>query len=168
LQSSPTIPELGFCLTNRGQMYWLQEGLPSSLAPNKRPRTTLTPSFALKDGKPYMAFGTPGGDQQDQWSLQLFLRHAHFSMNLQQSVDAPAFNTKHFPSSFYPREWDPGHLAIEGRFPKATIDELKKRGHKVVVEDDWGLGRLTAATKEDGMLKAAANPRFMQGYAAGR
>ena len=168
LQSSPTIPELGFCLTNRGQMYWLQEGLPSSLAPNKRPRTTLTPSFALKNGKPYMVFGTPGGDQQDQWSLQLFLRHAHFGMNLQQSIDAPAFNTKHFPSSFYPREWDPGHLAIEGRFPKATIDELKKRGHKVVVEDDWGLGRLTAATKEDGMLKAAANPRFMQGYAAGR
>ena len=91
LQSSPTIPELGFCLTNRGQMYWLKEGLPSSLAPHKRPRTTLTPSFALKDGKPYMTFGTPGGDQQDQWSLQLFLRHAHFGMNLQQSIDAPAF-----------------------------------------------------------------------------
>ena len=168
LQSSPTIPELGFCLTNRGQMYWLKEGLPSSLAPHKRPRTTLTPSFALKDGKPYMTFGTPGGDQQDQWSLQLFLRHAHFGMNLQQSIDAPAFNTKHFPSSFYPREWDPGHLAIEGRFPKKAIDELKKRGHKVVVEDDWGLGRLTAATTDGNMLKAAANPRHMQGYAAGR
>ncbi|MGA0394502.1 MAG: gamma-glutamyltransferase family protein [Rhodospirillales bacterium] len=168
LQSSPTIPELGFCLTTRGQMYWLIEGLPSSLAPKKRPRTTLTPSFALRDGKPYMAFGTPGGDQQDQWSLQLFLRHAHFGMNLQQAIDAPTFNTKHFPSSFYPREWDPGHLAVEGRFPKATIDELKKRGHKVVVEDDWGLGRLTAATKDGDMLKAAANPRHMQGYAAGR
>ena len=78
LQSSPIIPELGFCLTSRAQMFWLEEGLPASLAPRKRPRTTLTPSMALRDGKPYLAFGTPGGDQQDQWQPIFFLRHVHY------------------------------------------------------------------------------------------
>jgi len=168
LQSSPQIPDLGFCLGNRGQMFWLRDGLPASLVPGKRPRTTLTPSLALRDGKPYMVFGTPGGDQQDQWALAMFLRHVHFGMNLQEAIDAPSFNTAHFPSSFYPREHDPGHLAVEARFPKKTIDELGRRGHRVEVEDDWSLGRLTAAAKDNGLLKAAANPRFMQGYAVGR
>ncbi|MFD2207684.1 gamma-glutamyltransferase family protein [Kiloniella antarctica] len=168
LQSSPVIPGLGFCLSNRAQMFWLDEKSPACIAPGKRPRTTLTPSLALKNGVPYMAFGTPGGDQQDQWSLHFFLRHVHFGLNLQEAIDAPGFQTAHFPSSFYPRECDPGNLALEGRFPQSTIDELKRRGHKVVVEPDWSLGRMAAASKEDGLLKAAANPRFMQGYAIGR
>ncbi len=168
LQSSPVVPGLGFCLTNRAQMFWLQEGLPSSLAPGRRPRTTLTPGLALRGGEPYMVFGTPGGDQQDQWSLHLFLRHVHFGMNLQEAIDAPGFYTDHFPSSFYPREWNPGHLAVEGRFPAAVIDELKKRGHRVEVDEDWSIGRLTAAAKDGEVLKAGANPRLMQGYAIGR
>jgi gamma-glutamyltranspeptidase/glutathione hydrolase len=168
LQSSPAIPELGFCLGSRGQMFWLKAGLPTSLAPGKRPRTTLSPSLALRDGEPYMAFGTPGGDQQDQWSLQVFLRHVHHGMNLQQAIDAPSFHTAHFPSSFYPREWDPGKLMLEGRFPRATIEELKRRGHRVEVNDPWSIGRVTAACREGRLLKAAANPRFMQGYAIGR
>ncbi len=168
LQSSPIIPGLGFCLTNRAQMFWLDENSPACIAPGKRPRTTLTPSLALKDGIPYMAFGTPGGDQQDQWSLHFFLRHVHFGLNLQEAIDAPGFQTAHFPSSFYPRECDPGNLALEGRFPQETIDELKRRGHKVVVEPDWSLGRMSAAATENGILKAAANARFMQGYAIGR
>jgi gamma-glutamyltranspeptidase / glutathione hydrolase len=168
LQSSPVIPELGFCLSTRGQMFWLDEGKPASLAPGKRPRTTLTPSLALRDGEPYMVFGTPGGDQQDQWSLHVFLRHVHFGMNLQEAIDAPAFHTEHAPSSFYPREARPGHLAIEGRFPKATVDDLRRRGHDVELRDDWSLGRVSAAAKDGPLLKAAANPRFMQGYAIGR
>ncbi len=168
LQSSPVIPELGFGLTTRGQMFWLEEGLPASLAPGKRPRTTLTPSLALRDGEAYMAFGTPGGDKQDQWSLHMFLRHVHFGLNLQQAIDAPAFHTEHFPSSFYPRESRPGHVAVEGRFPGETVDELRRRGHDVEVREDWSLGRLTAAAKDGEVLKAAANPRYMQGYAAGR
>ncbi|MEH6632871.1 MAG: gamma-glutamyltransferase family protein [Halopseudomonas aestusnigri] len=168
LQSSPIIPGLGFCLSNRAQMFWLDKNSPACIAPGKRPRTTLTPSLALKDGIPYMAFGTPGGDQQDQWSLHFFLRHVHFGLNLQEAIDAPGFQTAHFPSSFYPRECDPGNLALEGRFPQETIEELRRRGHKIVVEPDWSLGRMTAAAKEDGLLKAAANARFMQGYAIGR
>ena len=168
LQSSPAIPDLGFCLSTRGQMFWLQEGQPASLAPGKRPRTTLTPSLALRDGKPYMVFGTPGGDQQDQWSLNVFLRHVHFGLNLQEAIDAPEFHTTHFPSSFYPRESHPGHVVLEGRFPPETVAALRRRGHEVDVESDWALGRVSAAAKDGPLLKAAANPRFMQGYAFGR
>ena len=149
LQSSPIIPNLGFCLSNRGQMFWLDKNSPACIGPKRRPRTTLSPSLALKDGSPYMVFGTPGGDQQDQWSLHLFLRHVHFGLNLQEAIDAPGFSTAHFPNSFYPRETDIGHLAVEGRFPKETIDELLKKGHKVSVDSDWSLGRMTAASMEN-------------------
>jgi gamma-glutamyltranspeptidase / glutathione hydrolase len=168
LQSSPVIPELGFCLSTRGQMFWLEEGKPASLAPRKRPRTTLSPSLALRDGEPYLVFGTPGGDQQDQWSLHVFLRHVDFGMNLQEAIDAPAFHSEHAPSSFYPREARLGLLALEGRFPKATVGELSRRGHDVELRDDWSLGRVSAAAKDGPLLKAAANPRHMQGYAIGR
>jgi gamma-glutamyltranspeptidase / glutathione hydrolase len=168
LQSSPVIPELGFPISTRGQMFWLEEGLPGSLAPGKRPRTTLTPTLAHRDGKPYMAWGSPGGDQQDQWITQLFLRHAHCGMNLQEGIDAPAWHSEHFPSSFWPRTARPGVLVLEGRIAKETVDELKKRGHEVEINDEWSEGRLTAATRDDPWRKAAANPRGMQGYAAGR
>jgi gamma-glutamyltranspeptidase / glutathione hydrolase len=168
LQSSPIIPGLGFCLGNRGQMFWLDEASPSALAPGRRPRTTLSPSLALREGEPYMAFGTPGGDQQDQWSLVFFLRHVDHGMNLQEAIDAPTFHTGHMPSSFWPREFQPASLFIEGRFPRATIAQLRRRGHQVTVEADWSLGRLSAASRDGEILKAAANPRGMQGYAVGR
>jgi len=172
LQSSPVIPELGFQLNTRGQMFWLEEGLPTSMAPRRRPRTTLSPSFALKDGEPYMAFGTPGGDQQDQWSTIFFLRHVHHGMNLQEAIDAPAWHTEHMPSSFYPRQAKPGYLGAEGRFPATTVEELRRRGHDVQLGEDWSEGRLSACaverTPEGTVLKAAANPRGMQGYAIGR
>ncbi len=168
LQSSPIIPELGFCLGNRAQMFWLDESSPSALAPRKRPRTTLSPGFALRDGEPYMAFGTPGGDQQDQWALLLFLHHVDHGMNLQEAIDCPAFHSEHFPSSFWPRGRKPGRVVLESRFPAATIDALTARGHDLQLGDDWSEGRLTAAAKDGTMLKAAANPRGMQGYAVGR
>ncbi|WP_421706749.1 gamma-glutamyltransferase family protein [Algihabitans sp.] len=168
LASSPVIPELGFPLNTRGQMFWLDAGHPAALSPGKRPRTTLSPSFALRDGEPYLAWGTPGGDQQDQWSLNVFLRHVHFGLNLQEAIEAPEFQSGHFPSSFYPRQAQPGRLTVEGRFPAATVEELKRRGHDLVVEEDWALGRVSAAARDGELLRAAANPRFMQGYAAGR
>ena len=169
LQSSPTIPGLGFCLGTRGQMFYLDPGLPNSLAPGKRPRTTLSPALALRDGRGYLAFGTPGGDQQDQWSLLFFLRHVHHGMNLQEAIDAPAWHTAHFPSSFYPRQADPGRVHIEGRAGAVTVAALRDRGHRVTVEDDWSLGRISAVSKgADGLLRAGANPRGMQGYATGR
>ncbi|MCR4264650.1 gamma-glutamyltransferase family protein [Nitratireductor sp. ZSWI3] len=169
LQSSPMIPSLGFMLNSRAQMFWLEPGLPASLAPGKRPRTTLTPSLAHKDGKPYMVFGTPGGDQQEQWQLQFFLRHVHHGFNLQEAIDLPMWHTAHFPSSFYPRDRKPGHLAIEESFPPETLDALKARGHRLDVMPQWSIGRMVAAARDDnGLLRAAATPRLMQAYAVGR
>jgi gamma-glutamyltranspeptidase/glutathione hydrolase len=168
LQSSPVIPGLGFCLGTRAQMFTLTPGLPATLAPGKRPRTTLTPSLALRDGEPYLAFGTPGGDQQDQWSLAFFLNHVHFGMNLQQAIDFPSFHSAHMPSSFYPREAQPGVLDVESRTDAAVLAELHNRGHLVNVRPAWSLGRVSAVARRNGVLYAAANPRGMQGYAVGR
>ena len=172
LQSSPVIPELGFGLTTRGQMFWLEPGLPASLAPGKRPRTTLTPSLALKGGELYMAFGTPGGDQQEQWQMAFFLRHVHHGMNLQEAIDTPSFHTEHMPSSFWPREAKPGVVVLEGGTPDATAAALKARGHKVQVGEPWSEGRLSACaverTPEGTIIKAGANPRGIQGYAVAR
>ena len=168
LQSSPVIPELGFCLGSRAQMFMLDEKHPAGLAPGRRPRTTLSPSMALRDGKPYLAWGSPGGDQQDQWIPQMFLRHVHAGMNLQEAIDAPAWHTEHFPTSFWPRTARPGVIVVEARVPKATIAELERRGHIVEVGPEWSEGRLVAASQDGEFLRAAANPRGMQGYAAGR
>jgi gamma-glutamyltranspeptidase / glutathione hydrolase len=168
LQSSPVIPALGFCLGTRAQMFTLAEGLPATIAPGKRPRTTLTPTLALRDGDPYLAFGTPGGDQQDQWALHFFLRHTHHGMNLQQAIDFPAFHSAHMPSSFYPRTAHPLRVDIEERYGDAVISELRERGHDVAVQHAWSLGRISAVSRAGGILRAAANPRGMQGYAAGR
>jgi gamma-glutamyltranspeptidase/glutathione hydrolase len=168
LQSSPVIPELGFPMGTRGQMFWLKPGLPNSLEPGKRPRTTLSPSFALRDGKPWMAFGTPGGDQQDQWSVIFFLRMVHHNMNVQEAIDSPSFHSEHWPSSFWPRVARPGKLVLEGRFADAVAAELKRRGHHAEKGDDWTEGRLSASRIEHGQYRAGANPRGMQGYAVGR
>ncbi|UHL65394.1 gamma-glutamyltransferase family protein [Paralcaligenes sp. KSB-10] len=169
LQSSPVIPGLGFGLNTRAQMFWLEEGLPGTLAPYKRPRTTLSPTFLSKDGVPYMAFGTPGGDQQEQWQLILFLRHIQQGFNLQEAIDMPMFHTQHFPSSFYPRGRKPGNITIESSYGREVIDDLQRRGHQIEESPEWSIGRLTAVSRdEDGLMHAAASPRLLQAYAAGR
>ena len=168
LQSSPVIPGLGFCLGTRAQMFTLTPGLPATLAPGKRPRTTLTPGLALRDREPYLAFGTPGGDQQDQWSLLFFLNHTKFGMNLQQAIDYPSFHSAHMPSSFYPRLAQPRVLDVESPAGAPVIEELRRRGHLVNVRPAWSLGRVSAVARRNGVLYAAANPRGMQGYAVGR
>ncbi len=168
LQSSPVVPGLGFPLNSRAQMYWLEDGLPTSLVPKSRPRTTLTPSLAEKDGK-QLVFGTPGGDQQDQWQLIWFLRFVHFGMGLQECMDQPLFHTMHFQGSFFPREVRSGEMMIEPNVGTDVISDLRARGHKVTVAEPWTVGRLTAALREpDGTLRAAATPRLMQAYAVGR
>jgi gamma-glutamyltranspeptidase / glutathione hydrolase len=170
LQSAPTIPELGFALGTRAQMTWLQDGLPSTLTPGRRPRTTLSPSLLLRDGEPVLAFGTPGGDQQDQWQLCFLLAHLAGGLDLQAAIDAPAWHTNAFPSSFAPRLAVPGEVVVEERVGAEVVAELRRRGHRVVVSDGWSLGRLSAVGRDPatGILTAAANPRGMQGYAAGR
>jgi gamma-glutamyltranspeptidase/glutathione hydrolase len=169
LWGAPVIPSLGFCLGTRAQMFWLEEELPNSLEPGKRPRTTLSPTLAARGGEPYLALGTPGGDQQDQWALHVFLAHVHHGLDLQEAIDAPNHHTEAFPSSFYPRETLPRHIAIEDRAGGETIDGLRRRGHEVEVSGPWSLGRVTAVAREHGgILKAGANPRGRQGYASGR
>ncbi|WP_329260792.1 gamma-glutamyltransferase family protein [Streptomyces sp. NBC_01478] len=175
LQSNPVVPELGFPLGTRLQMAWLEPGLPNSLAPGRRPRTTLTPSIALRDGVPVLAFGTPGGDQQDQWQLHFFLAVAtrakvRGGLDLQGAIDAPNWHNDSFPGSFYPRGMRPGSVTVESRTDPAVVEELRRRGHDVTVGDAWSEGRLCAVARdpEAGILSAAANPRGMQGYAVGR
>jgi gamma-glutamyltranspeptidase / glutathione hydrolase len=168
LHGAPIVPGLGFCLGTRAQMFLLEEGLPSSLEPRKRPRTTLSPTIARRAGET-LAFGTPGGDQQDQWSLAFFLSLVHFGLNAQEAIDEPMFHTVHFPESFYPRRARPRTLQLESRFDLAVIEELRRRGHVVEPQAPWSLGRLSAAGRGgDGVLYAAANPRGMQGHSVGR
>jgi gamma-glutamyltranspeptidase/glutathione hydrolase len=170
LQSSPVIPKLGFCLTTRAQMFSLHEGHPNELRPGARPRTTLTPSLALRDGKPWMAFGSPGGDGQDQWNLDFFLAVVLGGLDLQAAIDSPAFCSEHFPSSFYPRSASPGRVLFESRLDASIVEELRRRGHDVELSDPWSLGCLSAVVQDgdDGFFRAAANARGAQGYAVGR
>jgi gamma-glutamyltranspeptidase/glutathione hydrolase len=175
LQSNPVVPELGFPLGTRLQMAWLEPGLPNSLTPGRRPRTTLSPSLALRDGEPVMAFGTPGGDQQDQWTVHFLLAVAlrgkvRNGPDLQGAIDAPNWHTDSFPSSFYPRDMSPGSVVVESRVGEPAIAELRRRGHQVSVGEPWSEGRICAVARDPstGVLAAGANPRGMQGYAAGR
>jgi gamma-glutamyltranspeptidase / glutathione hydrolase len=175
LQSSPVVPGLGFPLGTRLQMTWLEPGLPASLVPGRRPRTTLSPSLALRGGEPVLAFGTPGGDQQDQWQAHFFLAAAlrppvRGGLDIQGAIDAPNWHQDGFPSSFYPRGMLPGSVTVESRIGESAVAELRRRGHEVTVAGPWTEGRLCAVARdpESGVLSAAANPRGMQGYAVGR
>ncbi|HEY4025720.1 MAG TPA: gamma-glutamyltransferase [Candidatus Dormibacteraeota bacterium] len=170
LQSSPAVPGLGFCLGTRAQIFTLEAGHPNALAPGKRPRTTLSPSLAERSDGLRLAFGTPGADQQDQWSLNFFVALANGDSNLQETIDAPMFHTNHFPRSFYPHHAFPGTVVIEDRVGEGVVAELRRRGHEVEVQPGWSQGRLSAVASDPaaGQLRAAANPRGMQGYAVGR
>jgi hypothetical protein len=145
LQSSPAIPELGFCLGSRCQMFWLDEELPNGLKPGKRPRTTLSPSMVLRDdGRPWMSFGTPGGEQQDQWQPIMLARMVDHRFTIQQAIDLPAFHSEHWISSFWPRGAKPGKLVLEGRFAPAVLADCKRAGHRAEMGGEWSEGRSPA------------------------
>ncbi|MCM3696255.1 gamma-glutamyltransferase family protein [Microbacterium oleivorans] len=169
LQSSPTIPSLGFCLGTRLQMCWLDEHSPAALRPGARPRTTLSPTL-VHDGDTRIALGTPGGDQQDQWQLPMLLRMFVGGYTAQQAIDAPTLHTTAMVDSFWPRTWDPTGVVAEDRLGEEVLRGLSALGHTVSRAGDWALGRLSAvgADRATGILWAAANPRGVQGYAAGR
>jgi len=167
--SSPVVKGLGFPLGTRLQVFYLDPAHANSLQPGKRPRTTLTPSLVLKDGTPFMVFGTPGGDQQDQWTLQFFLNCIDFNMNLQAAVDAPNFHSTHFPSSFYPHGAQPGGLVVESRINESTLSALRKKGHQVQVTGEWSNGRIVGIRfdAKNGVISGVASPRIETGYAMG-
>lgn len=170
IPSSPVIPDVGFPLGTRAQVFNLKEGHPNCLQPGKRPRTTLTPSMAFKDGTPCMAFGTPGGDMQDQWTLQFFLNATDFGMNLQEAIDAVAFDISHFPSSFYPHDVGIGVVSIEEGVDSATISKLKEMGHNVIIQPSNSKGQVCAVRVNDdtGFLEGAASAKNDgQAYASG-
>jgi gamma-glutamyltranspeptidase/glutathione hydrolase len=167
--TSPVIRGLGFPLGTRGQMYYLNPNRPNALQPHKRPRATLTPTLVLRNGAPHMAFGTPGGDGQDQWTLQLFLNMAEFGMTIQEALDAPTAHSLHFPSSFYPRSAFPNKLEVENRIPSYIIDELRDRGHDVDLIDGWQNGKCMGILFDGarGVIQGGASPRHQIGYAMG-
>jgi gamma-glutamyltranspeptidase/glutathione hydrolase len=168
IASSPVIPALGFPLGTRGQMFSLDPEHPNCLQPGKRPRTTLSPSLLLKDGRPFLAFGTPGGDNQDQWTLQFFLNVIDFGMDLQEAIDAPTFHVDHLEGSFYPRGLRTGRLCLERRVAAKARTELRNLGHAITVDDEWSHGLVTAVALDPqrGVLSGAASPRGAA-YAAG-
>jgi gamma-glutamyltranspeptidase/glutathione hydrolase len=167
--ASPVIEGLGFPLGTRGQMFYLNRGRPNALAPRKRPRATLTPSLVTQDGDPFMVFGTPGGDSQDQWTLQFFLNYIDHGMDIQEALDAPLVCSSHFPSSFYPREAHPARVRIEDRIPSEVIAELERRGHEVDVTDGWTHGKVMGIRydKARGVIMGGVSPRRKVGYALG-
>ena len=168
IMTSPVIPELGFPFGTRLQMASLDPDHPNALAPGKRPRTTLSPSVAqLADGR-WLAFGTPGGDQQDQWTSQFFVRlAARGERDLQAAIDAPTVHSEHMPSSFWPRLARPGVVSVESRFDPAVLRELEARGHRLERKGAWDHGRVMAAAFDPsgGPQEAAASPRFAVAYA---
>jgi gamma-glutamyltranspeptidase/glutathione hydrolase len=161
IPSSPVIDALGFPLGTRMQTFYLDEHHPNALMPGKRPRTTLSPSLAMVEGEPHLAFGTPGGDQQDQWTLQFFLNVVDFGMDLQTAIEAPKFSTPHFPSTFYPHNNLPGVLRIEDRVPENVRDALAARGHEIEVRPPWSEGHVLAVhlNRKTGVLSGGADPR---------
>ena len=167
--SSPVIRGLGFPLGTRGQMFYLNSERPNALEPRKRPRATLTPTIVTRDGGPFMAFGTPGGDSQEQWTLQFFLNHMEFGMDLQEALDAPTVHTTHFPSSFYPRVAFSGRVVAESRIPAEVLDELRRRGHDVQITGPWANGKVMGARydAETGVIRGAASAKNNIAYAMG-
>jgi gamma-glutamyltranspeptidase/glutathione hydrolase len=169
ISASPIIPGLGFCMNARAQMFHLDSKHVERLEPGKKPSTTLTPSLVMKEEKPYLTFGTPGGDQQDQWALQFFLNHTVFGMDIQLALDKPTVHSTHFPGSFWPHAAHPGVIHVEPGVPKKVILGLRKKGHRVIVDEAWSHGRCLAIQydADTGVIFGGASPRGMKAYAMG-
>ena len=166
IRSAEVVPSLGFPLGNRLMTFYLKpEHHPNIIAPFKRPRTTISPSLAFKNNRPWMVFGSMGGDQQDQWQCQFFLNRILFDMSVQEAIEAPKFSSEHFPGFFTPHDRFPNLLRIEPRINPEILDGLTRRGHKIAVGADWSEGYLLAAAidQQSGVLEAGCDPRGAKG-----
>ena len=167
LTSSPVVEGLGFMLGTRGQSFWLDPERANRLEPGKKPRTTLTPSLALRNGKPFLAWGTPGGDIQDQANLQVFLNIVDFGMDAQSAIEAPLIQILDYPPSFFPRRSSPGSMVVESRLDAEVAAKLEAMGHKIRPAGPWSLGDVTVieVDPERGVIFGAAGPRRNKSYA---
>jgi gamma-glutamyltranspeptidase/glutathione hydrolase len=160
---TPLIPGVGILCSGRGTQSWADPSHPSSVAPGKRPRLTPNPALALKNGKAYMPFGTPGGDVQIQAMIQVFLNINVFGMSVQDAVEAPRFANYSYPGSFEPHPYFPGRLYLESRIAKSTGEALAAMGHKVYWWDDmtWLAGSVCTIVNDhaQGVLHGGADPR---------
>jgi gamma-glutamyltranspeptidase / glutathione hydrolase len=153
--------KLGFTFNCRGDYYSLVAGHANALEPRKRPRSTLQGTLVLKDGKPYLVTGSPGGDDQCMRTMQTLLNIVDFGMNIQQAIEAPRWSTRSFPASPFPHTMYPGDLWIEGRISNAIRDELAQRGHKVRVRAPWSMNDSAGIVVDNvhNTLTAGADPR---------
>jgi len=153
--------DLGFILNCRGDYYSLVPGHANALEPGKRPRSTLQSTLVMKDGKPAMAMGSPGADDQIMRTMQTLLNVVEFGMNVQQAIEAPRYTTTSFPASAFPHTMYPGRMAVEERIPPSVREELLKKGHKLQVVGPWILGSNGAIVIDPatGVLNAGADPR---------
>jgi gamma-glutamyltranspeptidase/glutathione hydrolase len=154
--------DTGVLIGQRLQSALTDADSPNVIAPGKRPRVTLTPTLVLKDGQPLMVLSTPGGDNQDQALLQVFLNIVEFGMNPQEAVESPRFDTQHYVSSFDNHEFSAGLLNVESRIPAGVIEQLRLRGHKLNIQTDWGTGSSPTVITYDprsGVISGGADPR---------
>ena len=154
--------DTGILLNTRGCYFWLDEDNPNAIAPRKRPRTTPCTFIILKDGKPFMTLGTPGGDSQPQSNLQVFNNVVDFGLNIQEAVEAPRFCGYSFPRSPWPHTSYPNLLELEGRIPSDVADSLRDKGHDVREIDAWGVSNGFApimVDNENGVYCGGADPR---------
>ncbi len=162
LRASQVIPALGFPLSMRLSNCYLEPARhPNVVAPFKRPRTTISPSLVMKDGGAWMAFGSMGGDQQDQWQLQFFLNRLVFGMPLQAAIEAPKFSSEHFPGFFAPNDFYLNRLRIEPGIGEPVFAALAARGHDLDIAPAWSEGFLCAIERhpQTGVLEAGCDPR---------
>ena len=162
ISSSEVIESLGFPLSTRMMTFYLAPANhPNVIAPGKRPRTTLTPSMAFRHGKPWMAFGTMGGDNQGQWLLQFYLCRAAYGMSIPEAIEAPRLSSEHTPGFFAPHASEPNRVRIEPRFGEKVLDELRRRGHDLDVAPDWTEGFVSCAEIDEarGLIEAGCDPR---------
>jgi gamma-glutamyltranspeptidase/glutathione hydrolase len=162
ISSAEVIEPLGFPLSVRMMTFYLGPAHhPNVVAPGKRPRTTLTPSMAFRNGKPWMAFGTMGGDNQGQWLLQFYLCRAAFGMSIPEAIEAPRLSSEHTPGFFAPHASEPNRVRIEPRFGAKVLDELRRRGHDLDVAPDWSEGFVSCAAfdEDSGLIEAGCDPR---------
>ena len=162
LRSAEVMPALGFPLGNRMETFYIGPAHhPNVVAPFKRPRTTISPSLVLRGGRPWLVFGSMGGDQQDQWQLQFLLNMVDFGMTVQAAIEAPKFSSEHFPRFFAPHDFITNRLRIEPLVGEEVLNNLAERGHDLEIAGNWSEGYLLAAAQDaqTGLLEAGCDLR---------